>query len=213
MNKEKLVIVASMLEKERGWFLNASWSQALADTSKGEVFQHNNSFFENIYRAYHASFKVCHMQGYVGEFIGMLLYLHLTSIPVDVFTVSEAKYRQHFQYLTEKIFGDNIDIEKVILKESLTYDWLHTLYNCKSDNKGYWQRWEAHHLNLFGITYWFWAVSLSYVGINLALEDGNLDRGGIISYQEGIHNYVSGDINYIELEKLNRSIDKSIFKR
>ncbi|MFA5759900.1 MAG: hypothetical protein WC942_11170 [Clostridia bacterium] len=197
MNSVKLKIAQERLYTQLDDILPYSFSKTLRLVIKRRDIECNDSFFDFVYRAYHCSFKVMWMTSFADHFIGLVSYLFLEEVPVDFF--EDDRFRvTGFSSVSER-YPKKLSL--LFKKNSFTYTWLNKVLKIRPKiNQYHWEDWSKHHLEMFGITFWYIATSVSLLGILGHKEK----KSGIITYTEGIKNYVISDLNFKGIEKLNK---------
>ena len=157
----------------------------------------NRDIFESIYRGYHHSFKVTYMKGNVSNFRDMIVYLFCKRI--DKRFLLRKKFNNLLGFPCPI---EDIKLEDVFHKDSLTYKYINDVLNCKEkDPEEYWQDWTENHLTLMGGVYWSMVSSISLLGMLGRYIKKEYRQPQLISYTDGVANYILGDINYEELNK------------
>lgn len=205
-SKEKLAIACKRWQKVMEYLAPADtpiagWVDAIAQ--EHGVGVNGDEIFENVYRCYHASYKVCWMQTNPMYFIDMLVYLFNSEID-HTFEMNDNALG--FPGVFEKTFCYEKDacnerrylaqLHNVIMSDSRTYRYVSDILQREPISSG-WQVWEPHHIALMGGTFWMLIASTSLLGILKweAEYQESAPIGGLISYPEGVANYIGSEIN------------------
>jgi len=172
----------------------SSWVDAIAE-NHGMAMNGAGWLFENVYRCYHHSFKVVSMQQHVEFFLSLLVFLFNQKITDD--TIAEIDNHGLLRAM-EIAFGDHDHLNhlgNIFRQDSLSYQYAKDILERKPVVKGM-QCWEMHHVALMGGTLWVIIAGSSLLGmLKWASKNRGTQLEGLITYPEGVADYLSTDIN------------------
>ena len=165
--------------------------------------------FECIYRCYHQSFKVMRMQVITGNFVDMVAYLFADKIKVDYFDTPKYENWLGFPKVLFTLVGGKEDkfkmidhLDKVFRAKTHTYSILYDVLSREPVHpESYWQDWQPSHLTLMGGTFFSLICSISVLGMLQRYIKKDYKPYGIITYPDGVSNYLLGGVNFEYLQK------------
>ena len=156
----------------------------------------SSEIFEYVYRCYHDSYKVVYMQSCISNFKNMIVYLFCKKVKANF--LKEEK--------VSKVIGfpnpiEEIKLDSIFIKDSLTYKYVNDIISCKPNKSTGWEDWTGSHLTLMGGVFWSLISSISLLGMLQRYIKKDYKRPQLITYPDGVANYILYDINYEGLNK------------
>lgn len=211
-SKEKLAIACKRWQELMSYLMPADtpiagWVDAIAQEHGMGI--NGDEIFENVYRCYHSSYKVVFMQLNPTYLLDMILYLFNNRLD-HTFEMTD---RLGFPGVFAETFGcrEHSDNKEVYLAElhnifrsnGLSYRFCKDILERQPTAVAGWEEWRPHHLTLMGGMLWTIIAGTSLLGM-LKWEAEYAETapmGSIISYPEGVANYLAADINIAGIKK------------